>query len=51
MKNTGISMDWKSIRENRGGKKRFCIYTLTLTTPVPSPGEKGGELCILHDIN
>jgi hypothetical protein len=41
-------------------KKRFCLYmyntqkkkkkrkTLTPPTLVPSPGEKGGGLCILH---
>jgi hypothetical protein len=47
------SKDYDSV----GGKKRFCLYmyntqkkeekkTLTPPTPVPSPGEKGGGLCI-----
>ena len=26
---------------------KFCT-TLTLPMPVPSPGEKGGGLCIVH---
>jgi hypothetical protein len=29
-------------------KKKKKKKTLTPPTPVPSPGEKGGGLCILH---
>ena len=47
---------WSKDYDSAGGKKRFCILctickknkNLTLTAQVPNPGEKGGELCMLH---